>query len=76
MNREKCERTIIGLLRAAKTIYKAYAPNSDYLSMVIVGDTVFINNRYYGKDAKTPIYAIVDGNEFKSLECEGEDENV
>lgn len=76
MNREECERTIIGLIQAAKTVYKAYAPDGDYLAMVIVGDTVLINNRFYDKDAETPIYALMNGDDFESLECEGEDENV
>lgn len=76
MNREECERTIIGLLQAAKTVHKEYAPDSDYLSMVVIGDTVLINNRFYDEDAKTPIFARMDDDKFKSLECEGEDENV
>lgn len=76
MNREECEKTIIGLIQAAKTVYKAYAPDGAYLSMVIVGDVVLVNNRYYGDDEKTPIYALMDGDKFRSMEYKGEKVNV
>lgn len=75
MNREECERTIIGLLQAVRSVYKCYAKDRGFLSMTIDDDVLFVNNRYYKEDADKQINAYMIDDRFCSREEYREVEN-
>lgn len=58
------EQMIKDILQRCNVIIKIYRnlyPDSRYLSIVIVGDTIYLNNEYWGKDADHPIDIIKGG---------------
>lgn len=57
MTREECEKLIKQKIGEIWIAYKEYRGNTNYLTMVILGDIISFNNRCWqaGEDEKKPI---------------------
>ena len=61
---EKHKQMIEDILQRCNVIRKIYRglyPDSRYLSITIVGDTIYLNNEYWGTDSDYPIDVIRGG---------------
>ena len=47
MTREECERKIFEKMLEIVDIYKEYNPEGEYLTLCMLNDDLFANNRYY-----------------------------
>lgn len=62
MSRKECEDKIWKCLEAIKKIYKGYNPKGSYLSMAIMDENLYANNRHWDEDAKHPLeFCVIDG---------------
>ena len=66
MDQQKHENLIKEIMRRVyviKRIYKEQYPDSRYLSITIVGNSIYLNNEYWANDSNIPINVIEGGEE-------------
>lgn len=47
MKRETAEQMILSYMKEIGEIIKEYYPKDDYITLTIMGDTIFFNNSYW-----------------------------